>query len=419
MKHCWLLGLWLAAAGPLAAQAVKAPAPYGVLPAERQLRWHEMGTYTLMHFTPTTFEDKEWGFGDADPKTFNPTDFNAEQIVQAVKAGGFKGLILVAKHHDGFCLWPTKTTDYNISKSPFRNGKGDMVREMADAARRHGLRFGIYCSPWDRNAASYGTPQYLSMYREQLRELYTQYGPLFTSWHDGANGGDGYYGGARQKRSIDRATYYDWDNTWGQLTRKLQPGAVIFSDVGWDVRWAGNEEGVVNPTSWHTYTPEPPVGMNAAVPGQSEYKTSPTGTRNGRFWMPAECDVPLRPGWFFHEKENNRVKSDEKLFDLYLKSVGRGASLDVGIAPDTRGQLHPNDVAVLKTFGERLRQTFGQNLAQNARFTPSNVRGRDARRFGTAALLDADPYSYWATDDAETRPELLVTLPRPLSLIHI
>uniref|UniRef100_UPI00359385B4 alpha-L-fucosidase n=1 Tax=Persicitalea sp. TaxID=3100273 RepID=UPI00359385B4 len=318
------------------------PKPYGPTPSPRQLMWHEVEQYGLIHFTPTTFENKEWGYGDADPAIFNPKEFDANQIVQAAKAGGLRAIIFVAKHHDGFCLWPTKTTEYNISKSPFRDGKGDMVKEVADAARANGLKFGVYCSPWDRNNAAYGTPEYLAIYRAQLEELYTNYGPLFMSWHDGANGGDGYYGGAKEKRSIDNTTYYGWDSTWTNLTRKLQPDANIFSDIGPDVRWVGNEKGTAAETHWATFTPQPPNGVSEAVPGQANYEDSPTGMRDGKFWIPAECDVPLRQGWFYHPDQ--KPKSPDELFDLYLKSVGRGAALDLGLAPDTRGLLSDDDV---------------------------------------------------------------------------
>lgn len=380
------------------------PKPYGEVPSKRQLAWHEIEMYGLVHFTPTTFENKEWGYGDADPKTFNPSNFDADQIVKAAKAGGLKGIVLVAKHHDGFALWPTKTTDYNITKSPFRNGKGDLVKEMEMAARKNGLKFGLYCSPWDRNNPTYGTAEYLKIYQAQLKELYSNYGELFMSWHDGANGGDGYYGGAKEKRSIDNTTYYDWNNTW-QITRKMQPMANIFSDIGWDVRWAGNEDGSVNETSWATITPEPAKGMNVAVPGQSNYEINPSGTRNGKFWMPAECDVPLRQGWFFHP--NEKPKSVAKLFDLYLKSVGRGASLDLGLAPDTRGQLHQDDVANLKAFGEMINKTFANNLAQNAQFKTSNTRGKN---YSTIALTDKNNSTYWATADNIHEAELLIDL---------
>jgi len=369
------------------------PEPYGALPSKRQLAWHDIEVYGLIHFTPTTFENKEWGFGDADPKTFNPTDFNADQIIKAAKAGGLKGIILVAKHHDGFALWPTKTTEYNISKSPFRAGKGNLVKEVEQAVRKNGLKFGVYCSPWDRNNARYGTDKYLAIYQAQLKELYSNFGELFMSWHDGANGGDGYYGGAKEKRSIDNTTYYDWNNTWA-ITRKMQPMANIFSDIGLDIRWVGNEDGHAAETSWETFTPMPPAGKNVAVPGQANYPESPEGIRNGKFWMPAECDVPLRKGWFYHA--NEKPKTPETLFDLYLKSVGRGAGLDLGLAPDTRGQLHADDVVALKTFGDMVKHTFENNLAKNALIKASNSRGK---KYDVYSLLDGKRESYWATQD--------------------
>jgi alpha-L-fucosidase len=386
-----LLILFLFISTTIYAQAP--PKPYGAVPSKRQLAWHDIEVYGLIHFTPTTFENKEWGFGDADPKTFNPTDFNADQIIKAAKAGGLRGIILVTKHHDGFALWPTKTTEYNISKSPFRGGKGNLVKEVEQAVRKNGLKFGVYCSPWDRNNALYGTDKYLAIYQAQLKELYSNFGELFMSWHDGANGGDGYYGGAKEKRSIDNTTYYDWNNTWA-ITRKMQPMANIFSDIGLDIRWVGNEDGHAAETSWATFTPMPPAGKNVAVPGQANYPESPEGIRNGKFWMPAECDVPLRKGWFYHA--NEKPKTPETLFDLYLKSVGRGAGLDLGLAPDTRGQLHADDVAALKTFGDMVKHTFADNLAKNAQIKASNSRGK---KFDVSALLDQNRESYWATQD--------------------
>lgn len=345
--------------------AAMAMVPYGAAPTEAQMKWHEVEQYVLVHFTPTTFENKEWGFGDADPKSFNPTDFDASQIVKAAKSGHFRGLILVAKHHDGFCLWPTKTTPYNISRSPWRNGRGDMVREFAAACKKQGLKFGVYCSPWDRNHPEYGRATYPDVYRAQLTELYTRYGDLFMSWHDGANGGDGFYGGARETRLIDRATYYDWKRTWA-ITRKLQPNAVIFSDVGPDVRWVGNESGFAAEDSWATFTPRPLPGKKEVGPGEMDYKNSPTGTPDGDFWIPAECDVPLRPGWFYHPDQDGKVKTPEMLFNLWLKSVGRGAALDLGLAPDTRGRLADSDVRSLAGLGALLDQHFGEDLSPAA-----------------------------------------------------
>lgn len=334
--------------------ALAAPAPFGAVPSARQLAWHAMEVNAFLHFSINTFTDKEWGYGDEDPALFNPTQFDAGAIISALKAGGMRGVILTCKHHDGFCLWPTKTTAHHVQK-------GDFVRAIADAARKQGLQFGVYLSPWDRNSASYAKPEYIELYRAQLRELLTQYGPIFEVWHDGANGGDGYYGGAREKRTIDKRTYYDWPRTW-DLVRQLQPGAVIFSDVGPDIRWVGNERGYAAETSWATYDPRAADGGPAA-PGLVNEKELPGGTRNGSRWLPAECDVSIRPGWFFHEKENNRVKTPRQLMDLYYRSVGRGANLLLNVPPDRRGLLHENDVASLRGFGAMVRNTFAKNLA--------------------------------------------------------
>lgn len=395
----------------LSSLAQQAPKPYGAVPSARQLKWHETEMYNIVHFTPTTFEDKEWGYGDANPTTFNPSNFDAEQIVRAAKAGGSKGIVFVAKHHDGFCLWPTKTTDYNISKSPFRNGKGDMVREMMLACQKYGLKLGLYCSPWDRNNASYGTDKYLAIYQAQLKELYTNYGPLFMSWHDGANGGDGYYGGARESRKINNLTYYDWDKTWA-ITRKLQPNANIFSDVGWDVRWVGNERGFANETSWATFTPTSADGKSKGVPGNANDYDAPTGTRNGEKWIPAECDVPLRPGWFYHASQDGKSKTPQQLLDLYYKSVGRGAALDLGLSPDKTGQLHNDDVVILKAFGEILRKTFATNLAKTAQVSATEGRGA---AFATKNILDNNHQTYWASKDEATTPEFTLTWKTPVT----
>ena len=356
---------------PLAAQ----PEPFGAVPSARQLAWHELQMYAFLHFTVNTFTDKEWGYGDEPPATFNPTGFNADQIVEAVAAAGMRGVILTAKHHDGFCLWPTKTTEHSVAHSTWKNGKGDVVGEIAAACKRRGLHFGVYLSPWDRNNASYGRPEYLEIYRAQLRELLTNYGPIFEVWHDGANGGDGFYGGAREKRTIDRRTYYDWPTTW-DLVRTVQPNAVIFSDVGPDVRWVGNEKGYAGETNWATYAP---VGLDggAAAPGYVRDKEGESGHRGAKQWLPAECDVSIRPGWFWHEAENGRVKTPQQLIDLYYKSVGRGCNLLLNVPPDRRGQLHETDVASLRRFGALLRETFKTNLAAGGKQTTSNASGAD------------------------------------------
>jgi alpha-L-fucosidase len=388
-----------------------APKPYGALPTAAQLDWHELEMYALIHFGVDTYTDKEWGFGDEDPKILNPVKFDARQIVAAAKAAGFKGVVVVAKHHDGLCIWPTKTTEHNISNTPWKDGKGDMLQEYREACDASGMKLGVYVSPWDRNSPHYGTPKYLEIYREQLREVYSNYGKLFISWHDGANGGDGYYGGANETRKIDRTTYYDWPNTWA-ITRKMQPGAVIFGDVGPDVRWVGNEEGHAGETSWATYTPLAPDAGQTPANGYVLHLRGIEGTRNGKYWMPAEADVSLRPGWFYHASQNHQVKSPSTLMDLYYKSVGRGANLDLGLSPNRDGLLDSTDVNALKGFGALLQETFRTNLAKGATLKASNVRGGSAAKFGPANLLDADRYSYWSTDDAVHTPTLTITLPQ-------
>lgn len=395
---------------PLTAISQKAPKPYGPLPTKGQLQWQETAMYCIIHFGPTTYKDKEWGYGDEGEKIVDPTQFSAMQIVGAAKAGGFKGIVVVAKHHDGFCLWPTKTTSYNISNSPYKNGKGDIVGEYRAACTKLGMKMGVYCSPWDRNSALYGKPEYVTnVYREQLKELYTKYGPLFISWHDGANGGDGYYGGAREVRKIDRSTYYGWDQTWG-ITRKLQPNAAIFGDVGPDVRWVGNENGKAGETSWATYTPHAPEEGKKPGNGFVKDYEGTEGHRDGKYWMPAECDVSLRPGWFYHTRQDDSVKTPAALMDLYFQSVGRGASLDLGLSPDKRGLLNDHDVRSLKAFGDNLNSTFAVNLAKGARLTASNKRGSTNVKFSPENLLDNDRYSYWATDDKVKTPELIIDM---------
>lgn len=392
--------------------AQPAPKPYGALPTDRQIKWQETEMYCIIHFSMATFDDKEWGYGDEPNSLFNPSGFNAAQIVGAAKAGGFRGVVIVAKHHDGFCLWPTRTTSHNISQSPYKGGKGDVVKEYQQACDKLNMKLGIYCSPWDRANTFYGKPEYLEIYRAQLKELYSNYGPLFMSWHDGANGGDGFYGGAREQRTIDRSTYYDWENTWA-ITRKMQPGAAIFGDAGADVRWVGNEEGHAGETSWETYTPESSEPGKQPANGLVKYWLGTEGTRDGKYWMPAECDVPLRSGWFYHQSQDGQSKSPYQLLDLYYKSVGRGACLDLGLSPDKTGIITPEDQKILKTFGQLVKQTFAVNLAKGASFTASNVRGHNNQKFGTAHLTDNDRYSYWATDDKVTTPSLIVDLHQP------
>ena len=384
------------------------PVPYGSVPSQRQVQWSEMEFYNFLHFTVNTFTDKEWGYGDEDPAIFNPSGFDADAILETLKAAGSAGVILTCKHHDGFCLWPTKTTGHSIRNSPYKKGEGDIVKEISEAAQRHGLKFGVYLSPWDRNQSTYGTPRYIEIYRQQMHELLTGYGPIFEIWHDGANGGDGYYGGAKEKRLIDKLHYYDWPNTW-HMEHQLQPDAVLFSDVGPDVRWVGNEKGSAGEPCWATYTPRSPNGGPGA-PGDVIEQESTVGTRNGKYWMPAECDVSIRPGWFWHASENIKVKTARDLLALYFESVGRGGSFLLNVPPDRRGLIHETDAESLRGFGKLVASTFAHNLAVGAKCRASNVRANDPS-YEPRNLLDGNRYTYWSTDDSVTTPEVTFDFP--------
>lgn len=385
------------------------PKPFGPVPTFAQLKWAEMEFYGFLHFTTNTFTDREWGQGDEPESVFNPTQFDAEQIVSVAQRAGMKGLILTCKHHDGFCLWPTKTTAHNVSRSPF---KRDVVKLVSDACRRAGLGFGVYLSPWDRNHPDYGKPAYVDVYRRQLKELLTSYGDIFEVWHDGANGGDGYYGGAREKRTIDPTSYYGWPETW-EMVRELMPMAVIFSDAGPDLRWVGNENGVAGDPCWATYTPHGAKPGGGPAPGATAYQEAEQGHRDGQRWMPAECDVSIRPGWFWHESENSKVKSPAALKELYMKSVGRGASFLLNIPPDRRGQVHQYDAEALAGFKKLIDQAFAVDLARSARVEASNVR--EGRNYAATNAADGKRHTYWATEDGVKRPKLTLSFRTPVT----
>lgn len=404
---CGIAGVALS----LAPSRAAADAVYPPVPNKAQLNWQDMEMYSFVHFTTNTFTDKEWGFGDESPDMFNPTDYNPDQIVKTLADAGFKGVVLTCKHHDGFCLWPTKTTKHSVASSSWKNGKGDVVRDFSNACKKYNVRFGVYVSPWDRNHPDYGTPKYLEVYRQQLKELLTNYGPIFMTWHDGANGGDGYYGGKNEKRSIDRSTYYDWANTWKGV-KKYQPGAVIFSDVGPDVRWVGNEHGEAGYPCWATYTPRSnnPASPTPA-PGVVHYQEGQNGTVDGKFWIPAEVDVSIRPGWFWHASENAKVRTPENLLKLYFDSVGRGAGLNLNVPPDRRGRIHEADQASLKEFARLIRELYSRNYAEGASVTSSD--GKQGSK--PARILDRKRTSYWIAKDGMKKAELLITLPEKRS----
>ena len=290
---------------------VAPPEPVYPVPSDNQLAWHEMEMNAFIHFTTNTFTDLEWGYGDEKESIFNPTALDVDQWVTNIKETGFKGIILTCKHHDGFCLWPSQFTEHSIKKSPYKNGQGDIVKELSDACKRDGLKFGVYLSPWDRNHKDYGNPDYILYYRNQIKELFTNYGDIFEMWFDGANGGTGYYGGARESRSIDRETYYDWPTTLRQI-RELQPNVLFFSDAGPDIRWVGNERGFVNETNWNTITPDTLYAGKSGI-----NKLLNTGSIDGTKWIPAEVDVSIRPGWFIMKKRIRWLKPRKS----YLRSI--------------------------------------------------------------------------------------------------
>lgn len=380
--------------------------PYGPVPSARQLKWHEMEVVGFLHFTVNTFTDKEWGYGDEPPSVFNPTDFDADQIVTTAKAGGFKGLILTCKHHDGFCLWPSKFSEHSVKNSPWRHGEGDVVREISEACTRHGIRFGVYLSPWDRNHHDYAFPSYVAYYRNQLKELLGNYGPIFEVWFDGANGGDGYYGGARETRLIDKESYYGWEKTW-EIVREMQPDACIFSDAGPDVRWVGNEEGIAGDPCWTT------LNTTGLVPGIGDLKLLNSGCRNGEQWLPAECDVSIRPGWFYHSNEDSRVKSPAELVNLYYKSVGRGANLLLNLPPDRRGLIHEKDAESLLRFREILDQTFSVNLAHKAKAISPHTHGKNIP-FLPYHVNDGDSHTFWSPKESDLSPEVILEFDRAI-----
>jgi alpha-L-fucosidase len=388
------------------------PKPVYPLPTQKQLAWQEMEMNAFIHFTTNTFTDLEWGYGDENPSIFNPTQLDAEQWITTLKDAGFKGVILTCKHHDGFCLWPSRYTDHSIKNSPYKNGNGDLVREVSDACKKYGMKFGIYLSPWDRNRADYGSPEYISYYRNQLEELFTAYGPVFEMWFDGANGGDGYYGGAREKRKIDAATYYDWPKTL-ELVKKFEPNVIFFSDAGPDIRWVGNEDGIAGETNWANISADT---LHAGKAGISDLLNH--GSENGKDWIPSEVDVSIRPGWFYHRNQDSLVKSPQKLLDIYLASVGRGSNLLLNVPPDRRGLINEKDVESLKGFKALLDKEFKTNLAYKAPVSSTTFRG-NSRRFQASNVTDGKKETYWATDDNVKSGSLEVNLRRPQRVKYI
>ncbi len=381
------------------------PQPVLPIPSERQRAWHNLEYYAFIHFNMNTFTGKEWGMGDEDPLLFYPTELDARQWARIVHDAGMKGIIITAKHHDGFCLWPSQYTEHSVKNSLWKEGKGDVIRELADACNEFGIKMGIYYSPWDRNHPDYGQPEYITYMRNQLKELLIQYGDLFEIWFDGANGGSGYYGGAYEERRVDKKKYYDWPNTI-DLVRKLQPSAVIFSDAGPDVRWVGNEQGFAYETTWS------PMMRDSVYPGMESYdKKYAAGDEMGTHWVPAEADVSIRPGWYYHPEEDDQVKSLSQLRDIYYHSIGRNSALLINFPVDRRGIIHEKDEEQILKLAESIRNDFANNLTSLATVSASNEIGKG---FEANNTVDGNPETFWATQDGISSAELTFEFPHPI-----
>jgi alpha-L-fucosidase len=387
---------------------VPPPPPIAPLPSPRQLAWKDLEFTGFIHFGPNTFTDLEWGHGDEPAHVFQPTALDARQWVRVMKEAGMKGVVITAKHHDGFCLWPTAFSEHSVKASPWKKGTGDVLRELSDACREGGLKFGVYLSPWDRNNPQYGTGEpYNQIFRSQLREVLSSYGPIFEVWFDGACGE-----GPNGKRQV-----YDFPS-FRAVVRELQPDAVIFSDVGPDIRWVGNEQGWAGDTCWAMLKA---AGHGIGNDNPPPQKSLTEGDEDGESWIPAECDVSIRPGWFFHAHEDDKVKTPAQLFDLWERSVGHNANFHLNFPVDRRGLIHEHDAkAVLglralidATYGPGTDRARGRPTAADAirGFTPGGAYEKPAPEpFGPDKAVDGDPATFWATEDGATAASMEIEL---------
>lgn len=372
------------------------PKPYGAVPSKAQMEWQKLGYYMFIHFGPNTFTDKEWGDGKEDPKIFNPTNVDCRQWARTAKLAGMKGIIITAKHHDGFCLWPSKYSTHTVRESNWKNGKGDLLRELSDACKEYGIKFGVYLSPWDRNHPKYGTPEYNEVFANTLDEVLGNYGAVFEQWFDGANGeGEG---GKKQ--------VYDWD-LFHKTVYKNHPNAIIFSDIGPGCRWIGNEEGVAGATNWSR------LNVKGFEPGKKA--PSPevlnSGNIDGEAWVPGEVNTSIRPGWFYSPATDSKVKSVEKLVDFYYTSQGRNGNMLLNVPPDRTGRINAIDSTRLMELRRAIDKVFKYDLIVKGKAKASNTRGHSTK-YAAANLLDNNYETYWSTDDNEKEASFEITLPK-------
>lgn len=385
----------LALAALASCNGVKAPAPYGALPTDAQVEWQKMEYNMFVHFGPNTFTSAEWGDGTESADVFNPTDLDCRQWAATAKAAGMKGIIITAKHHDGFCLWPNPVCQHTVAQSSWRDGKGDVLKELSEACKEFGLEFGIYISPWDRNDPHYGTDGYNDVFVKTLEHALGSYGEVFEQWFDGACGE-----GPNGKKQT-----YDWPLFYSTVY-KMQKDAIIFSNVGPGCRWVGNEYGSAGRTCWGTMnigeqTPSTPCDCDILNAGEA----------NGEKWVAAETDVSIRPGWFWRASENEKVKSVQELLKIYYESVGRNSLLLLNVPADTRGHLHEVDSVRLMELRAAIDEIFATDLAAGAVAEAENVRA-GSRKFAAANILDSDYDKYWAADDEVLSTSFTVTLPQ-------
>ncbi|AQT70029.1 Sialidase precursor [Anaerohalosphaera lusitana] len=371
--------------------SVAPPEPYGPVPTANQLDWHEMEYYGLVCYGLNTYTGQEWGYGDVSPDVFKPTDLDTDQWARVASQAGMKGLILVAKHHDGFCLWPSKTTDYTIAATSWKDGKGDILGDLAESCRKYGLKLGVYISPWDRNHAEYGREKYIEDYFEQWREVLTHYGPIFEVWFDGANGGTGYYGGAREQRTIPKG-YYQFEKLY-TIIKERQPNTIFFGylpGVTEDTcRWVGNEAGLAPVTNWCRFDDS----------SSHDLELLGTGLKDGKYWMPAEADTTILHPKKWYYNPNSKPRTLRQFVDLYYTTIGRNASFNLGLSIGPEGTIPERDVRAMLAQKQYLDKAFAYNLAVKADITANNHRGQDVS-YEPEQCVDSDPVNtYWASDD--------------------